>query len=183
MVHNESEHDDDDKLTPPELPAGHAADDTATLDPQAEIDRLRGELTEAQDRYLRSQADLDNYRKRARRELEDERKYALMPLLRDILPVVDNLERALDAAQKNPDPAKIVDGIKMVAQQFEETLGRHSATRIDALGQPFDPNLHQAIMQQPSEQPPNTVVQVTQPGFQLHDRVIRPAQVIVSKAP
>ena len=182
MPQNDREHDGDNP-TPPELPAGHVAEETATLDPQAEIDRLRSEVAEARDRYLRSQADLDNYRKRARRELEDERKYALMPLLRDVLPVIDNLERALDAAQKNPDPTKILEGIKMVAQQFEETLGRHSATRIDALGQQFDPNLHQAIMQQPSDQPPNTVLQVTQPGFQLHDRVIRPAQVIVSKSP
>ncbi|HZZ72848.1 MAG TPA: nucleotide exchange factor GrpE [Pirellulales bacterium] len=163
--------------------AEHVAD-VENLDPQAEIEQLRREANDAQDRYLRAQAELENFRKRARRELDEERKYAFMPLLKDILPIVDNLERALEASQTAPDPTKVLAGIKMVAQQFEEVLARHGATRINAQGQPFDPNLHQAILHQSAaDQPAETVLQVTQPGFQLHDRVIRPAQVIVSKAP
>ena len=160
------------------------SENSLPLDPLTEMERLRNDVDDAQNRYLRSQADLENYRKRTRREMDDERKYAFMPLLKDLLPVIDNLERALIAAQKNPEPGKIVEGIKMVTQQFEEMLGRHGVERIDALGKPFDPNLHQAIMQQPSaEHPADTVLQITQAGFQLHDRVVRPTQVIVSKAP
>jgi molecular chaperone GrpE len=107
-----------------------------------------------------------------------------MPLVKDLCPFVDNLERALEAAQKNPNPTTILEGIKMVAQQLEEVLARHSCTRIDALDQPFDPNLHQAILQQPAaDKPANTVLHVAQAGFQLHDRVVRPAQVIVSSGP
>ena len=121
--------------------------------------------------------------KRLRKEMEDERRYALMPLVADLLPVVDNLGRAITAAEKNADVAGLLEGVKLVAQQFETALERHQCKRIEALGMPFDPNVHAAILQQPSaEQPPNTVVLVAQEGYQLHDRVVRPAQVIVSKA-
>ncbi len=172
---------------PPPLPengAGAEGVENAALDPQSEIERLNQELAEAQNRFLRSQADLDNFRKRSRREMDDERKYAFMPLVKDLCPFVDNLERALEAAQKNPNPSTILEGIKMVAQQLEEVLARHACTRIDALDQPFDPNMHQAILQQPAaDKPANTVLHVAQVGFQLHDRVVRPAQVIVSSGP
>lgn len=149
-----------------------------------EVDVLRQELDAAKDRALRAQAELDNYRKRARREMEDERRYAQLPLLRDLLPVIDNIGRALQAAEKSPDGAGLLDGVKLVAQQLEGVLARHHCTRIAALHQPFDPHLHEAILQQPSgDYPSGTVLQVTQEGYQLHDRVVRPAQVIVSAAP
>jgi molecular chaperone GrpE len=150
----------------------------------AEIERLRADLQEAGDRMLRAQAELENYRKRARRELDDERRYALMPLLRDLLPVVDNIQRAIAAADKSPDAASLLDGIKMVAQNLESALARHQCVRIDALNKSFDPAYHEAISQQPSAQhPPHTVIFVAQDGFTLHDRVVRPAQVVVSTAP
>lgn len=144
---------------------------------------LREELNAAKDRALRAQAELDNYRKRARKEMEDERRYAQLPLLSDLLPVMDNVERAIQAAEKQSGSDSFLAGFKMVAEQLEGVLARHQCRRIEALHQPFDPHLHAAVMLQPSsDYPANTVVQVTQEGYQLHDRVIRPAQVIVSAA-
>jgi molecular chaperone GrpE len=144
--------------------------------------QLQGELQAAKDRELRVHAELDNYRKRAARELEDRSRYANMGLLRDLLPVLDNVERAIQAAENNADAAAILDGFRLVQQQLEDALGRHHCTRIEALHQPFDPHVHHAVMQQPSEEfPANTVLMVTQNGYQLHDRVVRPSQVIVSK--
>jgi molecular chaperone GrpE len=149
-----------------------------------ELEKLRQELAEAKDSRLRSQAELDNYRKRVRREMDDERRYAFIPLLRDLLPVLDNLDRAIQAAEKSQESGALLSGVKLVLQQFETVLERHHCRRIDALYTPFDPSLHQAILQQPSgEHPENTVLMVTQAGFQLHDRVVRPSQVIVSTIP
>jgi molecular chaperone GrpE len=147
-----------------------------------EMDLVRTQFAEARDKMLRAQAELDNYRKRARRELDDERKYAEINLLRDLLPVLDNITRAIDHAEKKADPAALVEGVRMVAQQLETLLKRHHCLPIEAQGQSFDPALHEAVMQQPSpDQSANTVVNVVQPGYQLYDRVVRPAQVIVSK--
>ena len=104
--------------------------------------------------------------------------------MRDLLPVLDNVERAIAAAEKSQDLAVLLEGMKLVARQFEDVLARHHCQRIGALHLPFDPHLHHAISQQPSsEYPPNTVLIVAQPGFQLYDRVVRPSQVIVSRVP
>lgn len=139
------------------------------------------ELTAAKDRALRAQAELENYRRRMRKEMEDERRYAQLPLLSDLLPVLDNVQRAIQAAEKSTEGAGLMAGFKMVAQQLEGVLARHHCQRIDALHKAFDPHLHAAILQQPTNEfPPNTIVQVAQEGYQLHDRVLRPAQVIVS---
>jgi len=163
------------KKNPADLPA---ATKTAIAE---QSERLRAELEEANDRMLRIQAELENYRKRAARELQDERRYAAVALLRDLLPVWDNINRAIESAEQNHDIAALLEGVKMVAQQFEDVLGQHDCRRIESLHQPFDPNLHEAISQQPSgECPPGTVVLETQTGFQIHDRVVRPSQVIVS---
>ncbi len=146
------------------------------------MSQLKAELQAARDRELRCHAELDNFRKRAAREYQDGLRYANLPLLKDLLPVIDNIDRALEAGEKNADPAALLEGFKMVRQQLEEVLNRHHCTRIEALDAPFDPNVHHAVMQQPSaELPENTVMMVTQHGYQLHDRVVRPAQVIVSK--
>ncbi|HEX3655153.1 MAG TPA: nucleotide exchange factor GrpE [Pirellulales bacterium] len=147
----------------------------------SETDRLRREADEAQDRALRALAELENYRKRARRELDDERRFANQNLLHDLLPVVDNVGRAIEAAEKSPEAAAVTAGFKMVAQQLEQILARYHCTVIPALHEPFDPHRHQAIAQQPSaEWPAGTVLLVAQQGYQLHDRVLRPSQVIVS---
>jgi molecular chaperone GrpE len=109
-------------------------------------------------------------------------KYASLPLLRDLLPVLDNMGRAAKAAESATDVAGLLAGFKMVEQQLQGVLRQFHGRPIDpAAGDPFDPNLHQAISAVPSDQyPANTVLQVAQTGYQLHDRVIRPAQVIVS---
>jgi molecular chaperone GrpE len=149
-----------------------------------QLSELRGELEEVKDRSLRAQAELENYRKRVARQMEEERRYASFPLLADLLSVWDNTARAIEAAEKTPDVAKLLEGFKMVAGQLERVLATHHCKRIEALHQPFDPHRHQAISQQPSaEFPPNTVLLVAQEGFLFHDRVIRPSQVIVSSAP
>ena len=148
-----------------------------------EIERLHAELDEAKDRALRTQAELENYRKRVAREMQEERRYANLPLIRDLLPVWDNMGRAIEAAEKTHETASLLEGFKMVAGELESVLQRHHCFKIDAMGQPFDPNLQEAISQQPSHaHSPNTVLVVAQTGFRLHDRVVRPSQVIVSTA-
>ena len=156
-------------------------------DPIDESETLRVKLAETQDKLLRTQAELENYRKRARRELEDERRYAEIHLIRDLLPIVDNVSRAIDAAEQKADAAKLLEGLKMMSQQFESIFSQHHAkliTRAAVVGEPFDPNRHEAILQQPSEEHPElTVLRVTRPGLELHERIVRPAQVIVSSKP
>jgi molecular chaperone GrpE len=151
---------------------------------ESELSRVRSEMEAAKDLMLRSRAELDNYQKRVTRQIDEERKFANVPLLRDLLPVLDNVKRAIEAAEKTSDTESLVNGFKMVNEQLERVLDRHHCSPIDALHQPFDPHLHQAVMQQPSSEfPANTVLQVLQPGFQLYDRVVRPSQVIVSSVP
>ena len=129
----------------------------------------------------RTQADFENYQKRTQRERESERRYWHGAFALDLLPVIDNLDRAMTAAKQAGESGPLVQGVGMVQTQLLDMLKRHSVMPIDALGKPFDPNLHQAIMQQPSrEHPPQTVIQVLQQGFMIHDRVLRPAGVIVS---
>ena len=148
-----------------------------------EVEQLRLDLEEVSDRALRAQAELENYRRRVARQMEEERRYANMPLLRDLLPVLDNMRRAIEAAEKTEDAPSLLEGFRMVTKQLEDVLARRHCTEIEALGGPFDPNLHEALSQQPSaEHPEGTVLLVAQSGFQLHDRVVRPSQVIVSGA-
>lgn len=152
---------------------------------QAELQTLRTELEQMTDLARRSQADLENYRKRVARELEQERRYAHLPILVDLLPVIDNLERAMAAAGGSPnETGGLLQGVSMVLEQFRGVLGRWGCQRIEAVGQPFDPNRHQAISQMPSaDHPPGTVILEALPGYMLHERVVRPSQVIVSAAP
>lgn len=159
------------------------------------IAELETQLREAKEGALRSHAELENYRKRSQRELVEERRYAVVPLVRDLLPVVDNLERALEAARSVPSDrepgqsgpvsaSSLLEGVKMVAQQFENVLKANQCVRIETVGTPFDPNQHEAIAQEPSnDHPAGTVTRAVQAGFKLHDRVIRPAQVFVSTGP
>ncbi len=154
-----------------------------TLSPE-ELQSLR-QRAEERDKYLdllqRTQADFDNYQKRNRRELELERKYALTPLARDLLPVLDNFERALAAVSEENS---LTQGIRMVRNQLLDILRRHHIVPIECQGQPFDPNQHEAMMEEPTaDQPPGTVLRVLEPGFVYHDRVLRPAKVVVAKAP
>jgi molecular chaperone GrpE len=146
--------------------------------------KLEGELREANERAVRAQAELDNFRKRSRRETEEERRYAALPLIRDLLSVMDNLDRALEAAEKSQQASGLVEGVKMVAIQFTTYLEQHGCRKIPAIGLPFDPHQHEAIAQEPSsELAAGYVTRIARNGYQLHDRVVRPAQVLVSTGP
>ena len=172
---------DDDAMGNPPGDLGDAGFAAALEAGEVEVSRLRVDLEDAADRLLRAQAELDNYRKRVRREIEDERRYATLHLLRDLLPVVDNIQRAIAAAEKSPTGGSLLDGVRLIAQALETALAQHNCKRIDALHKPFDPAFHQAISQQPSaDYPADSVVLVAQDGYTLYDRVVRPAQVIVS---
>jgi molecular chaperone GrpE len=153
--------------------------------PPGEVDALQQELDDANNRALRARAELDNYRKRTQRELASERRYAAMPLLRELLPVVDNIQRAIEAAQQSGNAGSLLEGFQMVAQQIENVLTQHGCQPIKAkAGETFDPNVHEAVSQLPSDQfTSGQIIQVTQVGYQLHDRVIRPTQVVVSSGP
>lgn len=142
---------------------------------------LEEQLAEAQKQHLLAVAELDNFRKRTRQATEERMRYACLPLIGDLLESVDNLQRAIDAAEAEGNASGLLDGVKMVMHQLNSVLENHGCRRIEAVGKPFDPNLHQAVQMQPSDEyPPNTVIQELRPGFQLHDRVIRPSQVFVS---
>jgi len=139
-------------------------------------------LAEAEDRVLRVQAELENFRRRSRREYEDAQRYREIDLLRDLLPVLDNVLRAIEASEKTADVASLRAGFRMTAQQIEKLLDSHGCKTIETDGLPFDPTVHDAILQQPAgDVAPGTVVATASRGFRLHDRVVRPAQVIVAK--
>ena len=162
--------------------AGEVAD-AAALDEQAldEHAELHAQVNDAQKRVLMAQAELDNFRKRSRRDMEEERRYANLSLMRDLLPVVDNFERAIAAEDASDSPEGLLAGVHMVAQQLRSVLEQHDCRLVKAQDELFDPNIHQAVMQQPSkEHSKGRVISVVQSGYRLHDRVIRPAQVIVS---
>ena len=138
-------------------------------------------LQEMQDRLLRTAAEFENARRRMAREREETVKSGNERLLRDFLPVVDNLERAL-AVPGEAGPLR--DGVKLVLKLFQDTLERAGVKAVSAVGQPFDPNLHEAIMQQESvEAPENQVLAEVAKGYTLNDRLIRPASVVVARAP
>ncbi len=145
---------------------------------------LANELAGANDRLLRLQAEMQNLRNRTSREIADERKYAALPVVRDLLPVVDNIDRAIEAAEKAGEAENLLAGFRLVKQQLHTLLNNHQVESIAAENEIFDPNFHQAILQQPSaDVPAGQVMMVTQPGYKMHDRVIRPSQVIVSAGP
>ncbi|MCS7304933.1 MAG: nucleotide exchange factor GrpE [Thermoguttaceae bacterium] len=151
---------------------------------QEACQRAEAELAEANEAKLRALAELENFRRRVQRQLEEERRYALFPLVRDLLPVLDNLRRAVDSGQKSQDAAGLLAGVQLVYKQLQDVLQRHQCVEIEALGATFDPNLHQAVSQVPSpEHPPGAILEVVQPGFRLHDRVVRPSLVVVATAP
>ncbi len=147
------------------------------------VEKTNDELVvEAQQEVLRVRAEMENFRKRQQRESEAALKYANMNLVRDLLVAVDNLKRATDAAEgENASAAALRDGVVMVGQQIEGVLEKYGCKAIDALGCEFDPNIHEAIGQMPSEEhAAGFVAQEVAVGYRLHDRVVRPSSVLVS---
>ena len=156
----------------------------AAQTPGTELEELRRQRDETHDRLLRALADAENARRRAQREREEFVKYANESLLRDLIPVLDNLDRALDAARAASTSASLVEGVELIQRELLKVLERAGVKRYSAVGQPFDPTRHEAIARVVStEASPNTVVSEQLPGYQLHDRVLRPALVAVAVAP
>lgn len=142
------------------------------------------EIKSLQDRVLRIAAEMDNTRKRLEREKSEGVSFANESLMRELLPVADNLERAVQHAEKEADLQSLLDGVRMTLKGFLDAMARFGCVPFESVGKPFDPKYHQAMMQRESaEQPENTVVEEYQRGYTLHDRLIRPAMVVVSKGP
>jgi molecular chaperone GrpE len=143
---------------------------------------LMGKIKDEHEKMLRAIADLENYKKRARKELEENQRFGNEKLLKDFLPVLDNIDRALDA-QNSADVASLRKGVEMIRKLLDDTLGKHGVKAFTAKGKPFDPNFHEAMSQAESdEMPPNYVHTEILRGFTLNDRLVRPALVIVSKS-
>lgn len=147
----------------------------------AEADSLKKARDDLNSRWLRAQADFENYRKRTNKEKADARKYRAQDLASDMLDILDNFKRALDVETASEDGAALKKGMVMVLNKLESALKKEGVEEIDSLGKPFDPNFHQAVMQEESkEHESGTVIQVLQAGYTLNGRVIRPAMVKVS---
>jgi molecular chaperone GrpE len=146
------------------------------------LSQAREEAQRLKDNWMRTAADFDNYRKRSRRELEDARRSGREDLLKELLPVFDNLERGMTSAKQANDVKAVVDGLQMILKQFESTLSKVGIQRVPTIGAPFDPMMHEAIQQvETSEHPPGTVVAEVQPGYLAGERLIRAAMVVVAK--
>lgn len=168
------------------------ADETDTVSIEVDSDeglqkKLDDALAESQqhyDRLLRVSAEFDNYKKRSIREADEFRKFANEALLKDLLLVVDNLERAIDSANENGDAnACVVEGVGMTRDEILKIFSKYGVSPVEAVGKPFDPAYHQAIMQEETDaHPENTVVSEMQKGYLLHDRLLRPAMVVVAKS-
>jgi molecular chaperone GrpE len=165
---------------------GETPTESASGDPSApDVDALQAELNETRDRWIRLNADFENFRRRTLKEREEAHQFGHQALAKDLLPAVDNLERATEAARKSGvgDLESLLQGLELVQRDLESVLAKHGVTEVEALGQPFDPSMHEAIAQLPDDSvPANTVVKVFQRGYRLRDRLLRPAQVVVSKA-
>lgn len=165
--------------------------ETAAPEPGQPIETatLETELAKSRDELLRALAEIENTRRRAERQFQDARAYAIDRFARDLLPVADTLTRALDAAPPSwrdaADEAlrNLLAGLELTERALVDAFARHGLKRIGASGEPFDPNLHQAVAQTPSDQPIGTVLVVMQPGYTLGERTLRAAMVSVSAGP
>jgi molecular chaperone GrpE len=154
----------------------------STAEPAAQLKAKEQELAELKDKYLRALADTENVRKRMRQQNEETLRLQRENLLRDLLPIVDNLERALEAARSGSNRQSITEGVEMVLRSLHDLLRTQGVTPVTAVGQPFDPQVHEAVDHVPSEEyPPNTVISEFHRGYLIGDRMLRPARVSVSK--
>ncbi|HHP7234493.1 MAG TPA: nucleotide exchange factor GrpE [Desulfobacterales bacterium] len=168
---------------PVETEAGTPQTGETVRELERKLEDATGEARENYDRLLRVSAEFENYKKRMNREMDDLRKFAIQSLVKDLLPIIDNLELALKSASDHLDEGgnRLRDGVALTHKEILKTLDRYNVTQIDALGQPFDPNFHEAVMREEDEEhPPNTIINELQKGYLLHDRLIRPSMVVVS---
>ena len=167
---------------PPELLAADLSSPEAWVDLQDQLAAALTERDENHQKYLRALADADTYRRRVMKERDEDRRFAPLAIVKDLLPNFDNLRRAVDAAKTASSIEELSKGVDMVLKQVDDVLARHGAAPIASVGQSFDPHLHEAVAQVPSpDHPPMTVLQEFERGYMLHDRVIRPSKVLVSK--
>lgn len=176
------EHDDGKQAAAPGAAASNPGE-TSPVNPQVDLAQVVQQRDEYFDQLQRSRAEFANYQKRSRTQADADRAYAVGSLARDLLDSFDNLDRAAEALRASA-PAGVVDGLVMVHKQMLAILAKHGIEPIEALGQPFDPNQHEALVQQPDpEQPEGTVVAELGKGYRIHDRVLRPSKVAVSVKP
>ena len=182
---DDSERDDANDKGDVSDPAAAKADPPVEAAPAKDpLEEAKAEAAKFRDQLLRTAADFDNYRKRARRDMDEAQKKGGEDLLRILLPVFDNLERAVLHAEQAADAKAIAEGVRMVLKQFGDTLGRAGIQRVPGVGEPFDPMVHEAVQQvESTEAKPGTVIAEVQPGYRHGDRLIRPAMVVVAKAP
>jgi molecular chaperone GrpE len=171
-----------------ELPDAELPDEGIETTPETRLAEVEAELAEAKDRLLRALAEAENTRRRFQREREDALKYAIAGFAKDLLSPVDNLRRALDSLPESevgdPRVKSLLEGVAATERELLGTFERHGLKRIDPKGERFDHNFHQAIFEaERADVLPGTVVEVLQPGYVLHDRLLRPAMVGVAKAP
>lgn len=169
----------EDSQQSPELNDQDAQDESL----EAKLESAESKAQERYDRLLRLSAEFDNYKKRTSREMRDMVKYANEKFVVELLSVVDNLERAIESASDDSSDTPLLQGIQLTLSEVMKILERQNVKPVESMGNPFDPNFHQAMMQEAvDDQPPNTVVREMQKGYTMHDRLIRPAMVVVSKA-
>lgn len=151
---------------------------------EAVVAQLQGEVATAKDLALRAQAEAQNVKRRAEQDVEKARKFALEQFTKELLPVADNLERALEAAAGDDEAIKpIAEGVELTLKSLLDAMGKFNIERVDPQGEPFDPNLHQAMtVVENNEVEPNSVIAVVQKGYTLNGRLVRPAMVMVSKS-
>ena len=152
-------------------------------DLEAELAAAKDEARQAHDRWLRERADLENHKKRAARERQDAVRYGTESLLRDLLPVIDDLDRALDAASGGGNGKSLAEGVELVRKAFVDALQRNGVERVAAAGERFDPAQHEAVAYVESPHEPQRVIEEHRAGYRLNDRLLRPAMVTVSKGP
>ncbi len=174
----------DEKQNQQTSETGQDAPESTDVPVEQTVEALKAERDASHEKWLRAEAELENLRRRTRNELNELQKYQSLPVVRDLLSPLDNLRRALDAAQSSGNVDELVKGIQMVLDQFENVLKAHNVEAIGGEGAVFDPNQHEAIQQIPSaEHEPMTVLNEVERGYRMHDRVIRPSKVVVSSAP
>lgn len=153
-------------------------------DPEARLQEKVKEAGENYDKYLRVSAEFENFKKRAEKENIETGKFANERLVKDLIPVLDNLDRAIEHGRETEDIKALLEGVEMTYKGFRTVLEKFGVKPIEALGAEFDPNLHEAVMvQQDADQPPGRVLTQIQRGYQLHNRLVRPAMVVVSTSP
>lgn len=183
---------DEEKERFEEVKGPATAEDAPAESPEKVIETLRAgyekkeeEARQAQERFMRTLADFENYKKRAQRDQSDALKYANEKLIKELLPVIDNLERALAHSRETRDFDRMMEGVELIRKQLLSALGKFGVAPIESLNQPFDPSLHQSIgqieVEEGSDAEENQVIGETQKGYHLNDRVLRPSLVMIAK--